>query len=57
MDDKIIKLAKKAGFIFWEEEPWRPEGQLIDWSSDYDKELVKFYKLVIKEYKKENKIK
>lgn len=54
MDDKIIKLAKKAGFVFWEDEHWKPENEVIDWSNSYDKELVKFYKLVIKDYKKNN---
>lgn len=57
MDDKIIELAKKAGFIFWGNEHWRAEGQYIDWSSDYDDDLVRFYHLVIEDYKKENNIK
>jgi hypothetical protein len=51
MKKKIRKLAKKAGFIFWKDEPWCQE-EYIDWSSNYDKELVKFYKLVKKELKK-----
>jgi len=45
---KIVKeLAKEAGFIFWENEEWKPKGAAIDWSSDYDKELEKFFKLTV----------
>ena len=44
--DKIKELAKEAGFIFWSDEEWRPMSGLIDWSCDYDDELVKFYHLV-----------
>ena len=43
MDKKILKLAKKAGFVIW------GEGERvgkIDWACDYDKELEKFYDLV-----------
>jgi hypothetical protein len=54
MKKKIRKLAKKAGFILWGNEPWGA-GQVIYWSSEYDKELEKFAKLVIKDYKKRNK--
>ena len=46
---KIVKeLAKDAGFIFWENEEWKPKGATIDWSCDYDKELEKFFKLAVK---------
>ena len=46
---KIVKeLAKEAGFIFWEDEEWKPKRATIDWSSDYDKELEKFFKLACK---------
>jgi hypothetical protein len=56
MKKKTRKLAKEAGFIFWEDEEckpsevsipeWKPSGELIDWSCYYDDELVKFAKLV-----------
>jgi hypothetical protein len=53
---KIVKeLAKEAGFIFWVDEEWKPKGATIDWSCDYDKELEKFFKLVVKHVKKEEK--
>jgi hypothetical protein len=44
----IINLAKRAGFIFWEDEPYKPfDLQLgIDWSSDYDDQLIAFAALV-----------
>lgn len=48
MNKKTRKLAKKAGFVFWENEEWKPSGELIDWSCYYDNELVKFAKLVRK---------
>ena len=54
MKPKIKKLAEKAGFSLWEDEPWNP-GDVIDWSCSYDKELVKFYNLVMKEAKNENR--
>jgi hypothetical protein len=53
---KIVKeLAEKAGFVFWTNEEWKPEDATIDWSCDYDKELEKFFKLVVKYAKKEEK--
>ena len=55
LSKKYLKLAKKAGFIFWGDEPHGPGSGHIDWSSDYSKELKKFAKLVAKETKKQNK--
>jgi hypothetical protein len=49
MNDRIKELAERAGFEFWGDEAWRPPGQLIDWSSVYDNELIKFAELVIAE--------
>ena len=45
MNKNIIKLASKAGFVLWGNEPWG-SGQIIDWSSQYDSELETFAKLV-----------
>ena len=50
--DEIKALAKEAGFIFWSEEGWKPES-IIDWSCDYDDDLVKFYHLVREQALKE----
>jgi hypothetical protein len=41
MNENLIKLAKKSGFVFWQGEEWAPNSA-IDWSSNYDKELGKF---------------
>lgn len=49
MNVQLQKLAKKAGFEFWGDESWRPPGQEVDWSSDYDKELERLYLLILAE--------
>jgi len=48
--DPVHKLAKKAGFVIWDDCDWAGDrvGK-VDWASDYDKELAKFYRLVQKE--------
>lgn len=51
ISDKDIELhvqglAEKAGFVVWEDELWGPGKGKVDWSSDYEKELIEFYKLV-----------
>jgi len=38
-------LAKKAGFVFWDED--EADGRVIDWASDYDKEFQLYTDLVI----------
>jgi hypothetical protein len=45
----VQDLAGKAGFIQWGEEVWSPGKGKIDWSCDYDKELIKFYQMVREE--------
>ena len=42
---QIKKLAEEAGFVLWDDEHWKPKGEVVDWASKYDKELVKFYHL------------
>ena len=49
MNEKIKELAEKAGFLLWENEPWKPEGAIVDWGSQYDVELEKFAELIINE--------
>ena len=49
MKDKVKQLAEEAGFILWNNEEWKPEGQVVDWFSDYDKELEKFAQLIVRE--------
>lgn len=53
MNKKIKDLAKEAGFVTWANEPHGPGKGNIDWSSSYDKELDKFYELVVRECAKE----
>lgn len=49
MDNKTFELAKSAGFIMWDNEHWAPEFATVDWSCDYDEELMEFKKLVVRE--------
>lgn len=46
---KAMDLARQADFCFWEGEHWAPELQAIDWSSDYDREIVELVKLTVLE--------
>jgi len=59
MKKRYRKLAKRAGFILWGDEPWNKPTyggkEVVDWSSNYDEELEEFARLVIKDYKKRNK--
>ena len=52
--DRVLKLAKKAGFVIWDNCSWAGDrvGK-VDWACEYDHELVKFYDLVRKDYEKE----
>ncbi len=49
MNERIKNLAEQAGFALWEDEEWKPHGEVIDWSSRYDDELEKFAKLIVRE--------
>ena len=42
---EIKKLAEEAGFALWDDEHWKPKGEVVDWALKYDKELVNFYHL------------
>ena len=44
---KLIELMKEANFCFWDDESWKPEGAIVDWSCNYDKELFKFAELIV----------
>ena len=47
---KTMELARQANFIFWDGEDWGPqEVDAIDWSSDYDDELVEIVRLTVRE--------
>lgn len=47
MNPRIKELAEKSGFMMWSDEPWRPEGVIVDWSCNYDSELEKFAESII----------
>lgn len=49
MNEKFKLLAEKSGFLLWEDEPWKPEGAIVDWSSQYDGELERFAEMIVKE--------
>jgi hypothetical protein len=49
MNPKVRELAEKADFVFWQDEAWKPQDAVIDWSTQYDSELEKFTNLVIQE--------
>ena len=51
MNDRIISLLVEAGFVFWQNEPWGPGPGRVDWSSNYDKEIWDFVKLLTEEHK------
>ena len=48
MNGQIKQLAERAGFVLWADEAWNP-GETIDWSSNYDQEIVKYTELVLRE--------
>jgi hypothetical protein len=48
MNKRIKGLAEQAGFVLWQDEPWRPTD-VIDWSVRYDDELEKFAELIVKD--------
>ncbi len=47
--NKTMELARKSGFQLWDGESWAPELQAIDWSSDYDDQVVEMVKLTVLE--------
>lgn len=48
LPEDFKRLAKKAGFCFWNNESWKPVGAQIDWANAYDKELKVYTEKVIK---------
>ena len=49
MDDNIKRLAAEAGFTFWSDDEWKPEGAIIDWAAADNSDLVRFYHLIVRE--------
>lgn len=46
---KAMELARQADFEFWQGEAWAPEVQAIDWSCDYDDEVVELVRLTVRQ--------
>lgn len=49
MKEKIKEFAEKAGFVVWQEDEYWNPGDIIDWSTRYDKELEEYTKLIVLE--------
>lgn len=49
MNERVRELIDQAGFEFWEDETWKPEGAIVDWSNNYDNDLEKFAELIVRE--------
>lgn len=45
----VTKLAKKAGFIFWDNESWGPGSSEIDWSTDYSDAFQEYTEMVVRQ--------
>lgn len=48
MNEKVKKLAEKAGFVFWDDEDYNP-GEFIDWASNYDREFIDYTDILVKD--------
>lgn len=48
MNENVKNLVKRAGFALWGNESWNP-GDVVDWASRYDKELVEYTRLLVNE--------
>ena len=44
-NDELRHIAEQAGFTFWGDEAWKPDGAIIDWAAADDSDLVRFYQL------------
>lgn len=47
MNTNFKKLVEEAGFSLWEDEPWKPEGAIVDWGANYDRELETLCQLIV----------
>jgi hypothetical protein len=53
MNNTIKKLTEKAGFCFWEDEPWGSGPGHIDWGPEYSREFVRFITLLAEHIERE----
>nr|QMP83093.1 MAG: hypothetical protein [Caudoviricetes sp.] len=47
MKDKLKHMAELSGFICWEDEEWKPEGETIDWASADEESFLKYSRLLV----------
>jgi hypothetical protein len=48
MNENVKNLIRQAGFVLWDDEEWNP-GDVVDWGSRYDTELVEYTRLLVNE--------
>lgn len=48
MNENVKNLVKRAGFVLWDNEPHNP-GDVVDWASRYDNELIEYTRLLVNE--------
>jgi hypothetical protein len=48
MNEKFRSIANDAGFVLWNDEDWKPENGIVDWSNEYDHELNQYSELLVK---------
>jgi hypothetical protein len=46
---EYLGLIEQAGFSFWQDEPWGPGENRVDWSMNYDEEIQELIRLVVNE--------
>ena len=51
LNSNVIRIAKEAGFVFWEDEEWGKGPSNIDWAAEYSDEFKKFSFLLLNEIK------
>lgn len=44
-----MEVAKRSGFVLWDNCHWKPEFEVVDWSCSYDNELQEFLRQVVLE--------
>ena len=48
MNENVKNLVKRAGFVLWDNESHNP-GDVVDWASRYDNELIEYTRLLVNE--------
>lgn len=48
MNTRFKALAKECGFVFWDNEPYGPGPNMIDWSGDYQHEFEEYSRELVR---------